>query len=196
MLASDRPLLVGLLALEQNLVSPGDLIDAFRAWRRQPADSLGQILAARGNLTFERLSTLERLVAESAAESNTEDTLDWSPPTTSWRPPSTFVSAGDSPTASMAALPRSSSVTFSAAENAGGRYRPLRLHAQGGLGRVYLAEDLELGRHVALKEIHPHAADDQVSRHRFLTEAEITGRLEHPGVVPVYGLGADATGRP
>jgi hypothetical protein len=39
-------------------------------------------------------------------------------------------------------------------------------------------------------------ADDPVSRQRFATEAEITGGLEHPDVVPVYGLGIDAEGRP
>ena len=46
----DRPLLLGLIALEQEFVSSGDLIDAFRAWRQHPDESLGQILAARGKL--------------------------------------------------------------------------------------------------------------------------------------------------
>src|SRR5208282_4227065 len=49
---------------------------------------------------------------------------------------------------------------------------------------------------VALKQILEKHADDPVSRQRFVTEAEITGGLEHPGVVPVYGLGTDAGGRP
>src|SRR5262249_33327158 len=56
--------------------------------------------------------------------------------------------------------------------------------------------DAELHREVALKEIRPEQADDQASRARFLLEAELTGRLEHPGVVPVYALGVDANGRP
>src|SRR5262249_9252227 len=46
------------------------------------------------------------------------------------------------------------------------------------------------------KVIRAAYADDAVNRDRFLLEAEITGRLEHPGVVPVYGLGSDAEGRP
>jgi eukaryotic-like serine/threonine-protein kinase len=41
----------------------------------------------------------------------------------------------------------------------------------------------------------PHI-DDPVSRQRFVAEAEITGGLEHPGVVPVYGLGTDSFGHP
>src|SRR6202035_3308940 len=59
-----------------------------------------------------------------------------------------------------------------------------------------VALDVELHREVALKEIQDRHADDPDSRLRFLLEAEITGGLEHPGIVPVYGLGAYADGRP
>src|SRR5205814_935822 len=76
------------------------------------------------------------------------------------------------------------------------RYRTLHEHARGGLGLVFVAEDLELQREVALKEIKPDHADDPNSRHRFLLEAQVNGRLEHPGIVPVYGLGHYEDGRP
>ena len=49
---------------------------------------------------------------------------------------------------------------------------------------------------MALKEIQDRHADDAGSRGRFVLEAEITGGLEHPGIVPVYGLGTYADGRP
>src|SRR5262249_52828347 len=75
-----------------------------------------------------------------------------------------------------------------AAGGAATRYRPLRLHAKGGLGEVFLARDEELGRDVALKSIKPGRAEDADGRQRFLREALITGGLEHPGIVPVYGL--------
>ncbi len=78
----------------------------------------------------------------------------------------------------------------------GMRFRLLRAHAQGGIGRVFVAYDAELQREVALKQIKAERADDPDSRARFLLEAEVTGRLEHPGVVPVYGLGVDERGRP
>ena len=61
---------------------------------------------------------------------------------------------------------------------------------------MFVALDNELNREVALKQILDHHADDAVSRQRFSIEAEITGGLEHPGVVPVYGLGTYADGRP
>ncbi len=77
-----------------------------------------------------------------------------------------------------------------------GRFHIVRPHAEGGLGRVFIARDVELGRQVALKEIKARFADDSDSRRRFVLEAEITGGLEHPGVVPVYGLGSYDDGRP
>ena len=59
-----------------------------------------------------------------------------------------------------------------------------------------MALDAELHREVALKQILEQHADDPVSRQRFVAEAEITGGLEHPGIVPVYGLGTYGDGRP
>jgi serine/threonine protein kinase len=78
----------------------------------------------------------------------------------------------------------------------GSRFRVLRPHAEGGLGIVSVAQDVELNREVALKEIKHHNLDDPASRARFLLEAEITGGLEHPGIVPVYGMGQYGDGRP
>jgi serine/threonine-protein kinase len=77
-----------------------------------------------------------------------------------------------------------------------GRYGILRPHARGGLGEVFVAHDSELNRTVALKRILGRHADDPASRARFLLEAEVTGGLEHPGIVPVYGLGTAPDGRP
>lgn len=73
--------------------------------------------------------------------------------------------------------------------------RPLE-SGKGGMGEIDVAEDSELGRHVALKKIRPEQADEEGSRERFRREAEITGNLEHPSIVPIYGLGADGSGRP
>jgi serine/threonine protein kinase/Tfp pilus assembly protein PilF len=75
------------------------------------------------------------------------------------------------------------------------RYRLLSFHAAGGLGEVYRAFDGELHREVALKRIKKNR-DGADSRRSFLREAEITAKLEHPGVVPVHGLIADDAGQP
>nr|WP_303652730.1 serine/threonine-protein kinase [Paludisphaera mucosa] len=76
------------------------------------------------------------------------------------------------------------------------RYELLNVHARGGIGRVWKALDRQLQREVALKELQPRNADREDLRARFLLEAEITGKLEHPGIVPVYSLGEDEAGRP
>jgi eukaryotic-like serine/threonine-protein kinase len=77
-----------------------------------------------------------------------------------------------------------------------GRFRITRLFARGGIGQVMRAIDTELNREVAVKELQPEHAEDDAVRERFLREAEITSKLEHPGIVPVYGLGSDAKGHP
>lgn len=67
-----------------------------------------------------------------------------------------------------------------------GRYRLLEVHARGGFGVVWRAEDPGLGREVALKAMaQPKDAD---GRQRFVAEARVASRLEHPGVVPVHEL--------
>jgi serine/threonine-protein kinase len=91
--------------------------------------------------------------------------------------------------------PPPSETTGEAPESAG-RYRRVRFHARGGIGEVHLAQDQELRREVALKRIQPRHGTSADARARFLREAEITARLEHPGVVPVYGLVQDAEGQP
>ena len=76
------------------------------------------------------------------------------------------------------------------------RFLVVKAHARGGIGEVFVARDKELNRRVALKEIQNKYADDPSSRARFVVEAEVTGNLEHPGIVPVYGLGSYPDGRP
>lgn len=76
------------------------------------------------------------------------------------------------------------------------RYTLLRKLGQGGLGIVWLARDQNLQRYVAVKEISRDVASDDPALDHFRREAEITGRLEHPGIVPIYQYGEDeATGK-
>ncbi|MEN6407243.1 MAG: PAS domain S-box protein [Thermoguttaceae bacterium] len=70
----------------------------------------------------------------------------------------------------------------------GPRYAVGQLHAQGGIGQVWLARDKQLDRDVAIKTLRPELLGHSRARSRFLQEAKITGQLEHPGVVPVYEL--------
>ena len=74
-----------------------------------------------------------------------------------------------------------------------GRYVLKRFHAKGGMGEIWLAEDPAIGRSVALKRMLGRRADQQ---RRFRVEAQVTGQLEHPGIVPVHELGSNEEGLP
>jgi serine/threonine protein kinase len=73
----------------------------------------------------------------------------------------------------------------------------LTFHAQGGLGAVFRAHDHRLGRDLAVKftgDANGMFAEEEIEQ-RFLREVSVTASLEHPGIVPVYGLGTDDEGR-
>jgi serine/threonine protein kinase len=102
----------------------------------------------------------------------------------------TTTADGGPPRPVAAAAPSRESATARA------EFHDLRFHAAGALGEVFLARNAELNREVALKFVKPSHARDPESLRRFLQEAEVTGRLEHPGVVPIYAVGTDPTGAP
>jgi hypothetical protein len=60
---------------------------------------------------------------------------------------------------------------------------------RGGMGVVYLAHHLRLGRRAALKVLAPELADDEVFRERFIRESQLAAALEHPNIVPIYDAG-------
>ncbi len=72
-----------------------------------------------------------------------------------------------------------------------GNFRIDRLLGEGGMGAVYQAYDLALQRDVAIKRIHPHMARQPAFRERFIQEARLMARLDHPGIVRVYSLGKE-----
>lgn len=76
----------------------------------------------------------------------------------------------------------------------GGRYQVVEPIGQGGMGTVYRATDVVLGREVALKVLRPEATGDALAE-RLRREARILARLEHPGIVPVHDAGTLADGR-
>jgi serine/threonine protein kinase len=72
-----------------------------------------------------------------------------------------------------------------------GPYRVLKLLGQGGMGAVYLAEDPDLGRRVALKTLRSSLAAEPKARERFLREARAAAALEHDHIVPIFHVSVE-----
>src|SRR5262249_35883085 len=70
-----------------------------------------------------------------------------------------------------------------------GRYRVVRRLGQGGFGRVYLAQDDDLDRPVAIKVPNPERIAGPGDVEVYLAEARALARLDHPDIVPVYDVG-------
>ena len=70
-------------------------------------------------------------------------------------------------------------------------YHVEALIGRGGMGAVYRAEELTLGRKVALKVIAPELAQDSRFRERFLRESRMAASLDHPHIVPIFKAGEE-----
>ena len=74
------------------------------------------------------------------------------------------------------------------------RYKSLRQVGKGGMGNVIQCSDKTIGRTVAMKVMRQENSQDDTRRLHFLEEAQITGQLEHPNIVPIHELGQDEDG--
>ncbi len=201
---ADRNLLFGILALQVDFVSREDLLRVMHGWVLDKTRPLGQILIEQGSLSPPRRQLLDELVAEHLRAHQDDPRQSLAAVATPATVRQDLESVADADVqASLTGLTAAAATTPAATgpgrprlPAAGPRYRVLRPHARGGLGEVFVAEDHELRREVALKEIRPQFAHDPHCRQRFVREAEVNGRLEHPGIVPVYGLGHYEDGRP
>lgn len=208
-LSPQAGILYAILALQNGLLKRDHLLEAVEAWVRDKRKSLVDILVSKQMLDDDKRKLMDALFAHYMAIHNgdVEASLAGLSSLGSVRQDLAAVADQDvaNSLAAMGAavLDMSGPATMPLTSSLEGdgivtrtRLRILRPHAKGGLGQVSVALDEELHREVAFKEIQSTAADHGDSRGRFVREAEITGRLEHPGIVPVYGLGKYADGRP
>lgn len=213
---ADRELLLAVLALRDDLIDTGLFADLCTRAALDPGRPLAELLVERGVAPHDRDALLRKLDlklkehrgdarstlgAEADAEVRTllrtvvpdalRETEAPLPPATRQAVQATMVA----PSASAAETivpPQPRHVREELLPRPDGehptRYTLSRVHAQGGLGKVWIARDTDLNREVALKEIRPDRADNPDAWRRFLKEAQVTGQLEHPGIVPVYEL--------
>ena len=74
-----------------------------------------------------------------------------------------------------------------------GRYEIRSKIGEGGMGEVYLAEDMQLRRRVALKILPPEIAANQDRMRRFVQEAQAAAALNHPNIAHIYEIGRSPT---
>ena len=202
-----RGLLLAVLALQNDFLSRERLLEVFSEWVANKATPVEALLQKPGRLSAEQRAVLGPLADMHLRESggDVEESLVGLSGVSGVL--AELRRLGDADLLKSIGRLGSDEETAVPGEGAAGpddgasvpeadRFRVLGRHAEGGLGTVSVAEDRQFRRRVAFKQIKGRFADDSQARGRFLLEAEVTGGLEHPGIVPVYGLGRDADGRP
>jgi WD40 repeat protein/serine/threonine protein kinase len=179
-----RDLRLGLHALESGAIDKVQLLAAVADWASNPGRTMAEVLADREILAAPLLVGLADEVQKELGDSGRE--ID---------PGATVTHAGAAAGAPVRDATGGASDQI-VERTADGRFQVIRRHARGGLGEVFLAFDRELNRTVAIKALVTGLAHDPTAQARFLLEAELTGSLEHPGIVPVYSLGRYPDGRP
>ncbi|MEZ6104837.1 MAG: hypothetical protein R3B96_01655 [Pirellulaceae bacterium] len=192
-MSNDESFLLGALAVKLAYVKSGDLLLAIEQWRELQQGSFSDFLVEREFLSRKDCDHLESLLGQLLSQVESD----------SLRP------LGDTPTPHHDSTRKNREVPpnpedaptvdhRSMSQRLAGerRYYPLRQIGEGGLGRVYAARDRDLDREVALKEILRKERAFPEDYDRFLNEAKTTGRLEHPGIVPVYGIEVLSNGQP
>ena len=188
----DLNLLFGVLALQDELIDRTQFADVCAGWALQTNQLLADLLEERGWITADDRREVERRVARKLKRhrGDAHATLG-----------AVAESAAREVLANVGAAPINESLhrlapatgyvvveTLVKPEARHSRYSITRLHGKGGLGNVWVARDVDLNREVALKEMKPGISVKPEMCRRFLKEAQITGQLEHPNIVPVYEL--------
>ncbi len=209
----NQDLLLAALAVLTDAVPRDVLRSTLLTWTQNPDRSVAELLREQGAIDESRVQALQCLVSAHLRNHNGDLQLSldaWNARALTQEMLTELENAAPGTTlgATLAATlaptqagpgvdgfgsgPRSELPSFTQEE----RFELIEPHAKGGIGQVWLARDRELQREVAVKEIQARYVDREGLRARFLLEAEITGNLEHPGIVPVYSLGRNASGRP
>jgi serine/threonine-protein kinase len=192
--SADRNLLFGVLALQADLIDNDRFVEACTLWASYKQTPLADLLVGRGWLTPEERGHVEFLLSRKLQKHRGDARASLAEVTTDEARRSlaglddTDVRRSLAGLATPPAGPVLAGTTAYVPESRG-RFALSRLHATGGIGRVWLAHDDALGRDIALKELRPERAGQPAVTARFLQEARITGQLEHPGVVPIYEVG-------
>ncbi len=186
------------LAVQQGVLEHAVLLSALRDWMKDEQQSLIDVLLTQPNLANkEALASFFASSSEKKSQSRPVSDEELA------KVQQLLVEANDdqgehveSTTSSTQQFDSENWAKERTNQGEANRFQIIKQHAKGGLGVIYEAEDLQLHRTVALKQIQGSGTGSSVVQEKFYLEAEVTGQLEHPGIVPVYALGIDDRKKP
>ncbi len=188
---TDRNLLFGALALHADLIDPHQFVEACTLWTTRKNVPLADLLIERGWIEPTDRAHVDYLVERKLKKYRGNASATLAAVSNDVKRSLAALEDADIQRCLADRLETSALDSVATIDQVSGlreRYTLSRLHATGGIGRVWVARDVQLGRDVALKELRPERAGSAELCERFLREAQITGQLEHPGIVPVYEL--------
>ncbi len=188
----EKHLILAVLAFESKLINLAQLTEACESWTSDNSACLTDILQQRGWVDGASLAVLEEQFQSRLVPSQTGSlgTLNGLVEVDFGLAASALQDTGGNQ--SVGTLPRGIPELLESLSNEMGnsssppeRYTWVSQVGKGGLGQVWLARDNDLVREVALKEIKAEAMSSEAVK-RLIKEAQITGQLQHPNIVPVY----------
>jgi len=196
-MAVEHHLLFAVLAFEDELIDLQQLTAACRAWASDKSKPLADLLVERGWITAEHRRFLEDKAERKLAKHQNDPRVTLNAATRGDVCDALLKEVDDSDVRqSLSSWPSVAPVLIETLIDSGeskSRYTWVSEVGAGGLGKVWLARDNNLAREVALKEIKLGAESREAVR-RLIKEAQITGQLQHPGIVPIYEVNHE--GRP
>jgi serine/threonine-protein kinase len=197
---ADRNLLFGVLALQGDLIDAGQFAEACTSWAARKDRPLSDYLVDRGWISAADCQLVEQLLERKLNKhaGDAHKSLIAAAAGSVGVAQAVGTVRGSVEDAdvqqSLAELPSTQTeggtynflTTLQHEPENRDRYTLTTLHAKGAIGQVWLARDSQLDREVALKELRPERSGSHAILRRFVQEARITGRLDHPGVVPIY----------
>ncbi len=198
-LGPEQNLLFAVISLQLGIIDPQQFVDVCDAWANRQQESLASILLERNWISGDDRVKIERLTLSTLTDQEQNENATRNIISDAAVRDVIERVADPEVRASLIELPNfSGNILLTCLETGDDkkaeRYSMIRIHKEGGLGRVWLVHDNDLNRDVALKEIRKTESPDSEVWQRFVREARVTGQLEHPNIVPVHELdrgGAD-----
>lgn len=193
--ASDKNFLFVLIAYQNGYITVDQFLECAVVWNKDPKREIGEILVEKKFLDETERFNIHGIVEDRVRRlGGLENSLSFAIDNGS------VPDAHDLPQEWADRLNRDTKIIPPRESSSGNlvanRYQLRNELGQGGQGIVYEADDLELGRRVAIKKVRQEYEDDPNAIGGLIEEARNTSRLDHSSIVPVYDVNKDERGKP